>query len=632
MAFLVRSRFLRQTLGVRDRKGINSIIRSLECRSYSSPHGGASSNASSSNTLLIVGGVALATTTLVAYKLNVFSPYGGGSSSKDGEKETQSKSAPESESAPGGQDEATAADSQSHPVEEKSPDKEKPVLIDIPDSVSYLLIGGGTASFTAARVILEKDPEAKVLIITEEDFVPYMRPPLSKELWFTDDLEKASSSLIFKQWIGKERSVFYKDESFYESPEALKEKNGVAILRGQKVTKISQEEKVAVLDDGRTIGYGKLLIATGGKPRTLPIFEKAPKEIQNKITLFRNINDFRHLVQVCEKAKSIAIIGGGFLGSELACALGKTGAKSDIQVTQIFPETGNMGLVFPKYLSNWTTNQVKKEGVDVLSDSTVSSITSKDGRILLKTSKNKEILADHVIVAVGIGVENDLAATSGLEVDSKDGGFHVNAELQAASNIWVAGDAACFYDFKLGCRRRVEHHDHAVVSGRLAGENMTGNHKRYEHQSMFWSDLGPKIGYEAIGIVDSSLKTVSVWASAMEADTPKAAAESSGTGIRSEVQDEGAAVADNTAKKEEKSDEASSSDGGIPGQSELEEADELDFGKGIVFYMKNQKVVGVICWNIFNQIPVARRIIDEGKVYENADEVYDLGKAFKIFS
>ena len=136
--------------------------------------------------------------------------------------------------------------------------------------------------------------------------------------------------------------------------------------------------------------------------------------------------------------------------------------------------------------------------------------------------------------------------------------------------------------------------------------------------------MGPKIGYEAIGIVDSSLKTVSVWASAMEADTPKAAAESSGTGIRSEVQDEvpfigrigksyysflkGAAVADNTAKKEEKSDEASSSDGGIPGQSELEEADELDFGKGIVFYMKNQKVVGVICWNIFNQIPVARRV------------------------
>ena len=81
-----------------------------------------------------------------------------------------------------------------------------------------------------------------------------------------------------------------------------------------------------------------------------------------------------------------------------------------------------------------------------------------------------------------------------------------------------AGDAACFYDVKLG-RRRVEHHDHAVVSGRLDGENMTGSGKPYWHQSMFWSDLGPEVGYEAIGVDDSDLPTVSVFAKASEADT-----------------------------------------------------------------------------------------------------------------
>lgn len=79
--------------------------------------------------------------------------------------------------------------------------------------------------------------------------------------------------------------------------------------------------------------------------------------------------------------------------------------------------------------------------------------------------------------------------------------------------IQKAGDAACFYDPKLG-RRRVEHHDHAVVSGRLAGENMTGAKKPYWHQSMLWSDLGASVGYEAIGLVDSSLPTVSVFAKA----------------------------------------------------------------------------------------------------------------------
>lgn len=87
--------------------------------------------------------------------------------------------------------------------------------------------------------------------------------------------------------------------------------------------------------------------------------------------------------------------------------------------------------------------------------------------------------------------------------------------------FFKAGDAACFYDPKFG-RRRIEHHDHAVVTGRLAGENMTGAHKPYIHQSMFWSDLGPDIGFEAIGLVDSKLPTVGVFAKAQSMDTPKA--------------------------------------------------------------------------------------------------------------
>ncbi len=101
--------------------------------------------------------------------------------------------------------------------------------------------------------------------------------------------------------------------------------------------------------------------------------------------------------------------------------------------------------------------------------------------------------------------------------------------------MFQAGDAACFYDIKLG-RRRVEHHDHAVVSGRLAGENMTGAGKPYWHQSMFWSDLGPQVGYEAIGIVDAALETMAVFAKSTAADTPKAAVEATGEGVRSEME------------------------------------------------------------------------------------------------
>lgn len=99
-----------------------------------------------------------------------------------------------------------------------------------------------------------------------------------------------------------------------------------------------------------------------------------------------------------------------------------------------------------------------------------------------------------------------------------------------------AGDAACFYDLKLG-RRRIEHHDHAVVSGRLAGENMAGAGKPYWHQSMFWSDLGPEVGYEAIGIIDSSLPTVGVFAKKTEKDTPVAVVAATDSSIRSQTEE-----------------------------------------------------------------------------------------------
>ena len=134
-----------------------------------------------------------------------------------------------------------------------------------------------------------------------------------------------------------------------------------------------------------------------------------------------------------------------------------------------------------------------------------------------------------------------LASASNLEIDKVHGGFMVNSELEAVPNVFVAGDAASFDDPALG-RRRVEHHDHAVVSGRLAGENMTGAKKEYTHQSMFWSDLGPDVGYEAIGVVDAKLPTVGVFAKATPKDTPKAVVTETDEGIRSVTEDKAAQV------------------------------------------------------------------------------------------
>jgi programmed cell death 8 (apoptosis-inducing factor) len=178
----------------------------------------------------------------------------------------------------------------------------------------------------------------------------------------------------------------------------------------------------------------------------------------------------------------------------LACALGQLSKKTGSNVVQLFPETGILRRVLPEYLSEWTTQRVRDENVSVVPNVSVERVQSNDGKVELtlgpgvnksQTPRSNWLLADHIVVAVGLEPNVQLAKNSGFEIDPRLGGYVVNAELQARNNIWVAGDAACFYDVKLG-RRRVEHHDHAVVSGRLAGENMTGAGKPYWHQSMFW--------------------------------------------------------------------------------------------------------------------------------------------------
>ncbi|XP_049322689.1 apoptosis-inducing factor 1, mitochondrial isoform X1 [Astyanax mexicanus] len=477
-----------------------------------------------------------------------------------------------------------------------------------PTHAPYLLIGGGTASFAAARSIRARDPGARVLIVTEEDDLPYMRPPLSKELWFSDD-PTVTETLRFKQWNGKERSIYFQPSSFYVSPTELEsvENGGVAVLTGRKVMHMDVRGNKVKLSDGTEISYDKCLIATGGIPRNLQVIERAGDEVMKRTTLFRKIEDFKALEKVSRELKSITIIGGGFLGSELACALGRRSADLGLEVVQMFPEKGNMGKVLPEYLSNWTTDKVKKEGVKVLTEAVVKNVTYKEGKVEIKLKDGRVVKTDHVVAAVGLEPSVELAKSAGLEIDSDFGGFRVNAELQARSNIWVAGDAACFYDIKLG-RRRVEHHDHAVVSGRLAGENMTGARKPYWHQSMFWSDLGPDVGYEAIGIVDSSLPTVGVFAKATAKDTPKAATEQSGTGIRSESETE--AVAGSVAV-------GKAAPTPPPQQKE-------DYGKGVIFYLRDKVVVGIVLWNVFNRMPIARKIIKDGEEHADLNEVAKL--------
>lgn len=490
------------------------------------------------------------------------------------------------------------------------PSTEVPVITEngLPEGAPYVIIGAGTAAHAACRAIRKNDPNAKIIVIGDEAILPYMRPPLSKELWFSDNPDVADS-LVFKSWNGKERSVFFEEADYYTSLKDFpsKEDGAVTVLTGRKVSSVNTDNHDLQLESGETIKYEKLLIATGGHPRNHPVFEKAGEEILKFTTLFRNVSDFQDLDKVVKSSEHVVIVGGGFLGSELACALAATGKTSGLNVTQIYAEEGNMAKVLPHYLSEWTTRKIQKEGVEVVQNRSIKNVTTDGKKVEIELDNGDKVAADHAIVCVGIAPNVELAKSAGLEVDPTQGGFRVNSELEARSDVWVAGDAACFYDVNLG-RRRVEHHDHAVVSGRLAGENMTGAKKAYKHQSMFWSDLGPEVGYEAIGLVDSSLPTVGIWAKATSADTPKAAEEASGESIPSDRVSEDAPepITDDVVKVEP-----------------VENDDEA-FGKGVVFYMKEKKIVGILLWNIFSQMPVARRIISEQKDHNDLTAVAKL--------
>eukprot|EP00127_Corallochytrium_limacisporum_P004459 Clim_evm13s164 gene=Clim_evmTU13s164 len=511
---------------------------------------------------------------------------------------------------------------------------------ELPEKVAYLIVGGGTAGFAAVKAILENDKNAKILVVTDEKDPAYMRPPLSKELWFSED-DDVVTNLKFKDWSGKDRTLTYEGYDWYNKAEELDpEKDGhvVALMPDTKVERLNVLARKAFFEGGRTVSYEKCLLATGGTPRNLKVLENASEKVKARSTLYRKIDDYRKLY-IAIKSKqinSIAVVGGGFLGSELTFAIVQLKQYNpNLKVHQVYPEEGNMGQVFPRYLSKWTKQKVEAQGVQVHASKFVDEVSFANHKLKMTFQDDESIIVDHIVAAVGIDANTDVGKASGLEVDPSSGGLLVNSEFESRRDVWVAGDLASFFDADLG-RRRVEHHDHAVVSGRLAGENMVGKRKPYMHQSMFWSDLGPEIGYEAIGICDASLPTVSIWAYADEEDKPKYAGDRTG--------DE--KLIDSS---EEKPETPQKTTGDIPMRTKVEEQTEQtkegetetktivpsvlqkekEYGKGVVFYLRDDVVVGVILWNIFDKIPLARRILKEQRKVEDVNE---LAKHFKVHS
>lgn len=343
---------------------------------------------------------------------------------------------------------------------------------------TYIIVGAGLAGGCVADAIREYDKKGSVLLVGDEQHLPYDRPDLSKKLWFG------------KKKLGQ---IFLHDQKFYDE-------NKIQVTLGSRIVELDAKLKFVKDDKGNTYRYDKLLLATGGIPRTLSI----PGGNLGGICYYRFLDDYLRIRKEAKEGKFAVVIGGGFIGSEITAALN----INKVNVTMVFPEPYLVQRVFPDYLGKAIQQHYIERGITILCEDQPASFIKCGGKFITKTGEGKEIESDLLIIGVGITPVVDLAQEAGLKVSN---GIEVNEYLQSSDpNIYAAGDNAFFPYQALGQNMRVEHWDNAVNQGKWAGRNMAGANEKYDYLPYFFSDLF-EFGYEAVGEVDSQLETFADW-------------------------------------------------------------------------------------------------------------------------
>jgi len=380
----------------------------------------------------------------------------------------------------------------------------------------YLIIGGGLAGDAATKGIRELDKEGTIGMISMEPDPPYMRPNLSKGLWKGRPVEK----------------IWRKTEERAE------------LHLNRRAVQLDPANKRVRDDQGEDYTYDKLLLATGGTPNHLPFGN-------GNVIYYRSFQDYKHLRALTESGDHFVVIGGNFIGSEMAAALTIVGRK----VTMIFPENSISENIFPSDLAHYLVDYYREKGVEVITGESAASVQKEGDRIVVHTGSGRAIEADGVVAGIGIHPNLDLAKEAGLKVNN---GVIVNEHLETSvPDVYAAGDVANFLHATLGKRTRVEHEDNAVQMGKTAGRNMAGAAEGYSHAPMFYSDLFD-LGYEAVGEMNSNMETIADW-------------------------------------------------------------HEEPFRKGVVYYIDDGRVRGVLLWNVWEKVQDARLLMNEAGPFKEED-------------
>lgn len=347
-------------------------------------------------------------------------------------------------------------------------------MSDAEKTYDYVIVGAGVAAASAVKGIRSQDSSGSIAVLGSEPDEPVYRPVLSKDLWLKDDETLEGSSLAGD----------------------LNDDDGVDLVLDTTVTELDTAAHVVRLADGSTVGYGKLLLATGAEPRVLAV-DPGPR-----VVYYRTAADYRRLRAVAAEGSHVAVVGGGYIGSEIASALVQNG----VDVTLVLDREDVQEQMFPRALAATLTKDFDDRGVTIV-HGTVAGGEEDDGGVRIRLDDDSHIVADAAVIGVGVLPRTGLAEAAGLEVDN---GIVVDEHLRTSvEDVYAAGDVAAYPDALLG-RRRVEHVDHAEKSGELAGRAMAGADDTYDYTPFFWSDIFDH-GYEAVGETKSELDLLEDW-------------------------------------------------------------------------------------------------------------------------
>ena len=318
-----------------------------------------------------------------------------------------------------------------------------------------VIIGCGQAGGQAAASLRQEKYEGPITMIGQEPYIPYQRPPLSKQ-YLSGEQEKEKLSL--------------RQESFYSEKE-------INLMLETSVLSLDPHKKELQLEKGETVTYDKLLIATGGRPRKLEVDGHTLKGIH----YLRNIDDVDAIKTQMSISQNLVIVGGGYIGLEVA----SVAIKKGLTVSVLEMESRILERVTTEEMSAFYHQLHTDEGVNILTSTQAKAFKGSE-TVESVVCGDHEIPADLVIVGIGILPNTEMAEAAGLKTNN---GLVVDEHCRTSNeHIFAAGDCTNHPNPILNRRLRLESVPNAMEQGRVAASNMLGGSKSYASMPWFWSD------------------------------------------------------------------------------------------------------------------------------------------------